>query len=155
MAGYDTGVEGYLLKPVAGDRFERFFARHLLPLLLDYQTLDIYSNRLLYRLPVKRILYIESIGRKCLIHTAVRTYTTNLALSSIEAHLGRHHFLRCHRSYLVNLSYVLDVLDTTLLLNSGEQVPLTLRKRSQIIQSWHRYLSSTPSQAPPGRPGRR
>lgn len=144
LDGFDLGAEGYLLRPISAERLEHFFTRRILPVLRDHQTLDIYSNRLLYRLPVKRILYIENIGRKCLIHTARQTYTTNLALTAIEELIRCHDFMRCHRSYLVNLIYVQDILDFTVLLNNGEEVPLTLRKRSHLIRTWHLFLSGAP-----------
>lgn len=142
MAGYDMGAEGYLLTPISEEKFHTFFARHLLTMLREFQTLEICSNRVPYRIPVRQIRYIESVGRKCRIHMGKQTVTTNQSLTAIEERLDGSGFLRCHRSYLVNLYYVQDILDYALLLDQGAEVPLTLRKHTQIVRAWNQYLLS-------------
>ena len=138
--GRDLGVEGYILKPVTKERLEKIFTRYILPAFPPTNTLNIYSNRLLFHLPVREIRYIESIGRKCIVHTANQAYETNLALNSIEQTLNSTCFVRCYRSYLVNMYYIEAVLDSEIRLVNGERIPLTLRKRSSIIQIYNEYL---------------
>lgn len=140
LESYDLGVEGYILKPVTKERLEKIFTRYILPAFPPTNTLNIYSNRLLFHLPVREIRYIESIGRKCIVHTANQAYETNLALNSIEQTLNSTCFVRCYRSYLVNMYYIEAVLDSEIRLVNGERIPLTLRKRSSIIQIYNEYL---------------
>ena len=64
LASYNLGVEGYILKPIREEDFEKVFTRLLLPIFPSTHTLNVYSNRLLYHIPVSEIFYIESIGRK-------------------------------------------------------------------------------------------
>ena len=66
LASYNLGVEGYILKPIREEDFEKVFTRLLLPIFPSTHTLNVYSNRLLYHIPVSEIFYIESIGRKCM-----------------------------------------------------------------------------------------
>lgn len=101
-----------------------------------------YSNWLLYHIPVSEIFYIESIGRKCMIHTSRKTYETNMALNHIESTLNDNSFIRCYRSYLVNMNYIQDILDTEIQLTNDDCIPLTLRKRSQIVKLFNKFLIS-------------
>lgn len=143
LKGYDLGADGYLLMPAAQDKFEHFFLRRMYPQIQSDQTLDFYSGRRKYNLPVRKILYIESLGRKCLIHTGLQVYSTNMALRAIEKDLAGDAFLRCHRSYLVNLSHVREILDSDILLNNGVRVPLALRNHGRILQTWQSFQLRT------------
>ena len=142
LESYNLGVEGYLLKPIAEKHFEKVFTRLILPIFPSTPTLDVYSNRLLYHIPVSEILYIESIGRKCLIHTAIKTFETNMALNHIENMLNDTSFIRCYRSYLVNKNYIQDIGDTEIQLTNNDNIPLTLRKRSSIVKLFNKFLIS-------------
>ncbi|MCI5868899.1 MAG: LytTR family DNA-binding domain-containing protein [Dorea sp.] len=141
LESYDLGVEGYLLKPISEEKFDKIFSRYLLPAFPPPDTLNIYSNRLLFHIPVREIYYIESVGRKCIIHTSNQVYETNLALNSIETTLSNAFFVRCYRSYLVNMNYIQAILDLEILLRNGERIPLTLRKRSFLIKTYSRFLT--------------
>ena len=112
------------------------------PIFPSTHTLNVYSNRLLYHIPVSEIFYIESIGRKCMIHTSRKTYETNMALNHIESTLNDNSFIRCYRSYLVNMNYIQDILDTEIQLTNADCIPLTLRKRSQIVKLFNKFLIS-------------
>lgn len=140
LDSYDIGVEGYLLKPIQHDKFERIFERLFLTLSPPPRTLDIYSNRLPFHIPIHDILYIESIGRKCLIHTSAVTYEANLALNMIEKTIADSCFIRCYRSYLVNMYFVAEFKQDKILLTNGECVPLTLRKKGRLLQAYQQFL---------------
>ena len=142
LASYNLGVEGYILKPIREEDFEKVFTRLLLPIFPSTHTLNVYSNRLLYHIPVSEIFYIESIGRKCVIHTSRKTYETNMALNHIESTLNDNSFIRCYRSYLVNMNYIQDILDTEIQLTNDDCIPLTLRKRGQIVKLFNKFLIS-------------
>ena len=46
-----------------------------------------------------------------MIHTSRKTYETNMALNHIESTLNDNSFIRCYRSYLVNMNYIQDIQD--------------------------------------------
>lgn len=117
LASYNLGVEGYILKPIREEDFEKVFTRLLLPIFPSTHTLNVYSNRLLYHIPVSEIFYIEST-------------------------LNDNSFIRCYRSYLVNMNHIQDILDTEIQLTNDDCIPLTLRKRSQIVKLFNKFLIS-------------
>lgn len=65
----------------------------------SYQVLD-----------VSEIIYIETEKRACRIHTKERDYLQNESLNFYENRLSGERFFRIHKSYLVNLDYVLEMV---------------------------------------------
>lgn len=59
-----------------------------------------------YLLDVEEILFIERTGGSTNIVTAGEQYKTSISLSDMEAKLDADHFMRCHKSYIVNLSRI-------------------------------------------------
>jgi DNA-binding LytR/AlgR family response regulator len=55
---------------------------------------------------VDSILFIEKIGRKCVVHTRENRYETTESLSSIENGLEHTKFFRCHKSFIINVDSV-------------------------------------------------
>ena len=66
-------------------------------------------NRTIVMLDIPQIVYIETSGRSCIIHTATRDYTENQLLGEYEKRLTPHGFFRIHKSYLVNLGYITEM----------------------------------------------
>lgn len=81
------------------------------------------------------ILYASAEeGRTCL-YTATDQITTHLTLSELEERLARSGFFRAHRSYLVNLQHVKEVIaytrnSYTLILDGATRVEIPLSKNA-------------------------
>lgn len=59
-----------------------------------------------YFLDVEEILFIERTEGSTNIVTAGEQYKTSISLSDMEAKLDTDRFLRCHKSYIINLSKI-------------------------------------------------
>jgi two-component system, LytTR family, response regulator len=84
------------------------------------------------------ILYVESKDRLVFVRTAEGRYLTSFALDELERRLDPEHFARTHRSYLVNLRYVRELIpwfsDTfRLRLRDGTELPVS-RRRVQALR---------------------
>ncbi len=44
--------------------------------------------------------------------------------------------------YIVNMNYIQDILDTEIQLTNDDCIPLTLRKRNQIVKLFNKFLIS-------------
>ena len=71
--------------------------------------MPINMNRTIILVDIQQIVYIETSGRSCIIHTPTRDYTENLLLGEYEKRLAPHGFCRIHKSYLVNLSFITEL----------------------------------------------
>ena len=94
------------------------------------------------------IRYIESSNTKCLIHCSdgnVHTIYTRLDL--IENEIADKRFLRCHRSFLVNLCYVRSMHDNFVMDN--DEIVLVRKKSIKDIRDM--YLDFHSNAVPDGR----
>lgn len=115
LDGYDLDLVDYLLKPITFDRFLKSIQRLLRqidpPVAQTIPTseppnLYIKSGYKNLRLAADTILYMESLKDYVKIHTATGPITTKYKISEMEADLESSHFLRIHRSFIVNIRHI-------------------------------------------------
>lgn len=70
------------------------------------------------------ILYIESIRRKLIYICTDGTVETYGKLSDAEQELGSE-FVRCHKSFLVNMNHIRELKDSNILLDSGKEITVS------------------------------
>ncbi len=61
-------------------------------------------------LDISEIIYIETENRGCRVHTAEGSYLQNETLNYYESRFRGQRFFRIHKSFLVNLEYVSEML---------------------------------------------
>jgi ABC-2 type transport system ATP-binding protein len=83
--------------------------------------------------------YIESVDGSILVHVGGENYDCALTLTELEQRLVNFGFFRCHRSYIVNLQKVREIITWTknsysLRLNTGKDavVPLSRSKLHEL-----------------------
>lgn len=87
----------------------------------------------------RNILYIETEGNGCSVHTAKNgLYRLNSTLSSLQKYLDGT-FIRCHRSYIVNLAHV-ELLDTDFVMDNGDHVLIRQGSRKCIREKFLYFL---------------
>ena len=107
MVAYKYKTFDFLQKPLTKERFEETILR-----LYD----DILGNKINYirldndKTVIKEstIRFIKKDGMKVIFHTDTRDYETYSSFSKISAMLP-YNFVRCHKSYIVNISKIADV----------------------------------------------
>ena len=98
------------------------------------EALLIESGTSTYRLPYDHILYIEALNKKLNICTVRQSISVRRSLNSVTDTLPDF-FLRCHRSYIVNLNHV-DVTDYKLMsltMSDGSVLPIA-RSMKDVFQ---------------------
>lgn len=119
LESYDVRAAGYLIKPINMERLETVL-RQLFWADRD-RRIEIKCGRQ-YRYPnIRDIVYIESMGHKATLHMADGAeIETAEKISSLCDRIDDLHFLQCHQSYLVNMTYIVDFADdgSTLLLRA-------------------------------------
>lgn len=83
--------------------------------------------------------YIESVNSLAIVHVGGETYNCALTLAELEERLQHYGFFRCHRSYIVNLQKVRELVTWTknsysLRLTTGQDsvVPLSRTKLAEL-----------------------
>jgi DNA-binding LytR/AlgR family response regulator len=84
---------------------------------------------------------VESRNNVCILHCSNgREYTIYKKLSEIETQLGDSRFLRCHQSYLVNMSYIAKA-DKQFELTTGDVVLIRQRNQKEIRSIYQAFAS--------------
>jgi DNA-binding LytR/AlgR family response regulator len=121
LSAFETKVVDYLLKPVRQTRLERCLEKiKALPPLaspsVESEVL-VSDGKTTYRLTQSDISYIESIGRYQQVNLTtsgqrkfqLQTIVTEETMTNFENKLGPEHFLRVHRSFIVNAGLIMQV----------------------------------------------
>lgn len=131
----------FLLKPVDGPALRRALQkaeRRLARLAPKELTLTFRSQTI--RLPADEIWYIESMGRKVIVHREKTILEYNGTLNDLEERMPAQ-FLRCHKSFFVNLDHVEKMETSQFVLRNGQQVPISQLRRGTTRQLFLKYLS--------------
>ncbi|MBR0463680.1 MAG: LytTR family transcriptional regulator DNA-binding domain-containing protein [Clostridia bacterium] len=99
----------------------------------DAACLTVSSGTSTYRIPFDQITYIEALDKKLSIYTQRQTITLRATLGKLIEQLPPQ-FVRCHRSYVVNINYVsqTDYADMTLTLFDGDSLPISRSSRGEL-----------------------
>ena len=83
---------------------------------------------------------------QCILHTEDEEYSLYMRLDDIEKSLSgdESRFLRCHRSYIVNMDHITAV-DEQFRLDNGESVLIRSKSKAQIKKHYIAYEESKKS----------
>lgn len=102
----------------------------------------IKSGKTNHTINLQEIVYIETFNNSILIHMATgENYPVYTTLKEFEKDLTPS-FLRCHKSYMVNMNYISGYEPHKFLLKNNEQVSIPPKKYTQIIDKYRNYLIS-------------
>jgi two-component system, LytTR family, response regulator len=68
--------------------------------------------------PFREILFVESFGNYVKIVTAAKTYLTQITTKTIEGLLPEVHFIRIHKSYIINKHMIEKIEHDAVVVNS-------------------------------------
>ena len=122
--GYDVSALHYLMKPISCEKLSLVLNRAVENLAKKEKYLTISFERELEMVPLSQIMYIEAQKQYVSIHAAENIYRMKCSLTEIEKSLNSY-FFKCQRSYIVNLSYVLRIKTSSVILKNGEEVPIS------------------------------
>ena len=74
------------------------------------------------------------------IHTNSEKITLRKKISEIEEVLPSEYFIRCHRSYIVNVKYIKAIIKNNVLLVSGLKIPISRGKYKEVNDAFINYI---------------
>lgn len=117
--GYEIEAFRYLLKPVKQEDIQACMER--LEKTARGNTLVFSFKRKKHCIPYHDILYISSCGHYLTIHTKEQDYEWKYLLKNLQPELPNQ-FVRCHRSFVVNLDYMRKLDGKRIFLKNGEEI---------------------------------
>ena len=109
------------------------------PLVFRTHRLEIYDGRVKIGIPFSNLLCVEGARRGCRIHTTHQRITSQEPLYRLEQQLPEKIFIRCQRSFVVNLTHVREIAGSSLLLNDGTQISIGRGSKSDVLAAYRQF----------------
>lgn len=137
----DVKCYGFLIKPYTEEEFRAVFCEAMglsAKLNKEEKRIQIQQKQFVFEYAVCDIAYMESFGKRVVIHTnlagsgekedRISGYTLGRLLELVDS----PSFVQCHKSYLVNKNYILQIDKTAgLIYLNGFQKPIPVGNKYQ------------------------
>lgn len=130
----------YLCKPVLEDKLKKALERALKKVERNgKKSLFIQTLHWCKSVRFQSILYCEVIDRKLYLHTLQEVIVYYGKIDELEKQLDSR-FFRCHRSYIVNLDYLIAYANGQITLKNQECIPVSRLRQKEFMQVMLHYM---------------
>ncbi len=134
--GYEVQAFRYVLKNELSKKLSSYLNLAIEQLNIASETFKIQINGELIDIPISNILYFEAQQHTISVHIQknnqqIKTYRFYSTLSSLEAQMEPHGFLRTHKSYLVNMNHIQKYQCHEAVLSNGVVLRVSEKNYSQ------------------------
>ena len=137
---FQYNVTDYLKKPFSYVRFQESVSKAYEAFadkkeqVKEAKKEDVFikSDGKLTRLNYDDILYIESVGDYVKYCTPDKKYITHSTLKAVEEKINGQHFMKVHRSFIVNLRKISNIQEYTLLIGSS-LIPISKLLKTEVM----------------------
>lgn len=138
LKAFDFQAVDFLEKPFSFDRFEKAVLKAKKEIELaskpkKMKEIYIKNKSKLIRIPLEDILYFENISDYVRIKTKTGQHTIYRTLKSINEKLPKDVFIKVHRSYIVNLSKIVDIEENTLVVERTV-IPISKANKPNLMR---------------------
>ena len=140
LEGYKVNAVRYLMKDTLAPAIEECMTAILQKMQVAYVTFPFSEGE--KKLYTDNILYVESKGHKSIFHymeEGAVTYQIYDKLDNVERKLEDCHFLRIHKSYLVNMKHIRKVSNYMAYLDTGEEFPIPRLRFQDVKEAFVDY----------------
>jgi len=139
---FEYEVTDYLKKPISLDRFSRAVKKCLQEADRKQEQADLSKaseiyvrvNKKLVRVPFTDILYFENAGDYISMVTRSGKYLIYGTIKSLAQRLNHPRLIKVHRSFIINLDYIKDIDDTSLVIDE-KMIPISRAHRSVLLST--------------------
>ncbi|MCU0442868.1 MAG: response regulator [Bacteroidia bacterium] len=146
VESYELNAVDYLLKPISFERFTKAIQKAV-------DQFRSHTNRTNHTTPIQNHLLVRSEGKWVRIDLAnlwlveglkdyVRLWinderiTVHSTMKNFESQLSLHtHFMRIHKSYIVNLNHVSEANHSTMLIN-GQRLTIGSTYKDEVLKTF-------------------
>lgn len=143
LHGYRVGALQYLMKPINKLDLYSCLNKTLERINEVNKTsiVAIETTKKIIKLDYNEIYYCIMFSPYIDIHTNSGKITLRKKISELENVLPNRYFIRCHRSYIVNVKHIKSITKNSILLENDIEVPISRGKCSEINDAFIDYIS--------------
>lgn len=140
IRGYAVNAMDFVIKPVSSFAFSQQLSKATRQLRKKKdQYLVIQQAGGIVKFDVTKILYIESLGHRLIIHSEKEDFTFNESLKRMEERLDAARFVRCNNCYLVNLSHV-ESVQQEIATVGGHKLKISRPRKNEFMSALADYI---------------
>ena len=144
--GYDVSAFNYLIKPINNEKIFSILDKAKEKLEKNKnnkQFLLLSKGKNIFKIEYDDIYYIIAFDQYIDIHTNNNIYTFHMKISELEELLPEKDFVRCHRSYIVNIKYVKNINRNSLILENDIKIPISKTRMDNTYNTFINYFANT------------
>lgn len=144
LDSYSVNAYSYILKPFAYDSIESKFLELCNKVHLDKKNIIyVKSKQDIYTINLNKVVYFESNLRKITANMNNKdTLTFYNKMSSLEENINSSVFIRCHRSFLVNLAYIKNIIGSELVTIDNKTLPISKKYLNSTKEAFTNYIKA-------------
>jgi len=140
LDGYSVKALQYLVKPVQYSEIKDTLNDCIGAFTEALRYIEVTVNKIVTKIALKSIFYIEVNAHDCLIHTKSGVTKSRCTLDEMERQLSGSTLLRTHRSYIVNMCYIKSIAENDFILTDGTNIPIRKNGKLLIKQAYMDFL---------------
>ncbi len=137
FGAFEIEAVDFILKPVTLKAvlgaLEKFDRVHESQPTNKVDSIFVKVDSKLVNLKLESIEWIEALGDYAGFQVNGKRYVVKTTLAAIEEKIGNEAFVRVHRSYIVNVNWIRDIDDSSLVIN-GKLIPISRNNRQTLMR---------------------
>ena len=139
IRGYSVGALDFVMKPVNYYTFSLKLTRAIGRIQKIEKEILLKQQDSVKKVPVEEIYYVEIQNRMLYYHTSEGEYVVRGTIKNALDMLSPYHFVKCNHWYIVNLKYVTEVRDSTVIV-AGKELEISQRKKNAFLNALMDYV---------------
>lgn len=142
LHGYRVRALQYLMKPVKEEDLYYCLNNTLDRIRSEEEvfSLVLETGKKTIKLDYNEIYYFIMFSPYIDIHTSSEKITIRKNISEIEKILPNEYFIRCHRSYIINVKHIKSINKNNVLLENGVNIPISRGKYKEVNDTFINYI---------------
>lgn len=141
LQGYEVNAFRYMLK----SQPEPMYRRQLNSIFNEYHqthlTFPVQTKNTTYNISISDIVFFEVFKRMIVLHAIDETYEFYGKLSEIEKDERLVNFIKPHKSYYVNLTFIDNLEHDFVIMKTKDKIPLSRKLKQSVTDKFLTFLT--------------
>ena len=143
ISAYDCEAFYFIVKPIEQKKFIKVVNKAVEKYKLLHQYYIIKNKGDVKKISINDIYFLEIYRKHLIFHTINGNYETIGKISEALTELYPYGFCQVHQGYLVNMNHIKAFDKHDIIIDNGEKVMISVRKRAEVLRIYADYLMST------------
>lgn len=143
VEAFEVNAAHYLTKPLVYDKLVEALERCQKLHEKQSKFILLSTDKAVRKVRIAEIVFVEVFDNISVVHLTGENIPVRIPLKNLEENikLADEHsaFLRCHRSYLVNMNWIMALRNDFFLMETGITVPISKYLKKQVIRAYEDF----------------